>query len=96
MTAILDPNQAVEDKYMLYAVTLTGGETLVAMISGESGEGITLQLLDDTVRKLLRSEIKSLKSTDRSAMPEGLEAALDPQKLADLITFVQTAKKEGK
>ncbi len=96
MTAILDPNQALEDKYMLYAVTLTGGETLAAMISGESGEGITLQLLDGTVRKLLRSEIKSLKSTDRSAMPEGLEAALDPQKLADLIAFVQTAKKEEK
>ncbi len=95
LTAILDPNQAVEDKYMLYAVTLSGGETLAAMISGESGEGITLQLLDGTIRKLLRSEIKSLKSTERSAMPEGLEAALDKQKLADLITFIQSAKREA-
>lgn len=95
LTAILDPNQAVEDKYMLYAVTLSGGETLAAMISAESGEGITLQLLDGTVRKLLRSEIKSLTSTERSAMPEGLEAALDPQKLADLIAFIQSATKEA-
>jgi len=94
LTAILDPNQAVEDKYMLYTVTLSGGETLAAMISGESGEGVTLQLLDGTTRKLFRSEIKTIRSTDRSAMPEGLEAALDPQKLADIIAFVQSAKKE--
>jgi len=59
------------------------------MIIEESGGSLTLQILDGTKRSLLRSEIKSLESIGLSAMPEGLEAALDPQKLADVIAFIQ-------
>ncbi|MFK5923301.1 MAG: HEAT repeat domain-containing protein [Verrucomicrobiota bacterium] len=94
LTAILDPNRAIEDKFLLYSITLNGGESLAGMIIEESGGSLTLQILDGSKRSLLRSEIKSLESVGLSAMPEGLEAALDPQKLADVIAFVQQAAKE--
>jgi putative membrane-bound dehydrogenase-like protein len=91
LVGILDPNRAIEDKFLLYNITLNNGESLAGMIIDESGGSLTLQILDGTTRPLLRSEIKSLKSLGLSAMPEGLEAALDPQKLADIIAFIHQA-----
>ena len=96
LVGILDPNRAVEDKFLLYSITLNGGESLAGMIIEESGGSLTLQILDGTQRSLLRSEIKSLESIGLSAMPEGLEATFDPQKLADVIAFVQQAAKKKK
>ncbi|MCB1237646.1 MAG: c-type cytochrome [Verrucomicrobiae bacterium] len=92
LAAILDPNRAVEEKFVLYAVTLRGGETLAGLVAEESGDSLTLRLLDGTERRLLRGEIAGIESTGRSAMPEGLEAALDPAKLADLIAFLRSAR----
>ncbi|GAA5134174.1 hypothetical protein GCM10023213_05430 [Prosthecobacter algae] len=37
-----------------------------------------------------RAEITSLTSTSTSLMPEGLEAAITPQQMADLHTFLTT------
>ncbi len=91
LVGILDPNRAIEDKFLLYNIILNNGESLAGMIIDESGGSLTLQILDGTTRPLLRSEIKSLKSLGLSAMPEGLEAALDPQKLADIIAFIHQA-----
>jgi hypothetical protein len=36
-----------------------------------------------------RKELKSLRTESRSLVPEGLEAAMDPTKLRDLIEFLQ-------
>ncbi len=96
LIAILDPNRAIEDKFLLYSITLNGGESLAGMIIEESGGSLTLQILDGTKKSLLRSEIKTLESIGLSAMPEGLEAALDPQKIADVIAFVQASAKNKK
>ena len=46
----------------------------------------------DEIRSVLRTEIKDLKSTQTSLMPDGLEAALNAQSLADLIKYLQTPK----
>ncbi len=96
LVAILDPNRAIEDKYLLYNIILNNGDSLAGMIIEESGGSLTLQILDGSQRSLLRSEIKSLKSLALSAMPDGLEAALDPQKLADIIAFIQQVAKNKK
>lgn len=92
LTAILDPNRAVEDKYILYQIELGNQQSLAGMILAEAGESLTVQLLDGTRREILRSELVQLTATGRSAMPEGLEAALDAQALADLIAFLRDAK----
>ena len=96
LAAILDPNRAIEDKYLLYQLSLAGDESLAGMIDRETGDSLTLQLLDGTTRTVLRNQISAIRSTGRSAMPEGLEAALTPQQIADLIAFLQSATQEGK
>jgi hypothetical protein len=37
---------------------------------------------------ILRSELRTLISSGRSLMPEGLEAAVDAQAMADLVAFL--------
>ena len=46
--------------------------------------------LDGKERTLVRGSIQSLVSTNRSLMPDGLEAQISKQDLADLIRFLQS------
>lgn len=61
------------------------------MLVGEAGNSITFTGLDGVQHVILRSELKSLSSTGRSLMPDGLEAAIAPQAMADLVTFIAGA-----
>ena len=92
LTAIVDPNATLEDKYVSYLVTTKGDELLLGSIASETGTTITLKLVDGSERAVLRQDLKSLASTGKSLMPEGLGGAMDPQQLADLISFIQTAR----
>ena len=56
---------------------------------GETGNNITLRTVDGGERAILRSDIQSMKPLGRSLMPEGLEGALKPQDLADLIGYLR-------
>ena len=88
ITHILDPNRAVEDRYVLYTVATHDGRLLAGMLAGEAGNSITLIGLDGATQTILRTEVRSLVSTTRSLMPEGLEGALTEQAMADLVTFL--------
>ncbi|MEY4941208.1 MAG: hypothetical protein RIQ93_2943, partial [Verrucomicrobiota bacterium] len=91
VTHILDPNRALEDKYLLHTATTTDGRTMAGMLSGEAGDSVTLMGLDGNEQVILRSGLKSITSTRRSLMPDGLEGAVDVQGMADLVAFVAGA-----
>ena len=63
--------------------------TVFGVITSETAAAITIKGIDGKEQKLLRTSIKSLTGTNRSLMPDGLEAALSNQDLADVIRFVQ-------
>ncbi len=88
LTAILNPNKAVEDQFVIYSVTTKDGTGLAGMITGESANSITLMDLTGQQRQLLRTNIDTLSSLGRSLMPEGLELVLTDQNLADLIAHI--------
>lgn len=89
---ILDPNLDIQPGYHAYTCTLRTGEQLFGLIASENATSITFKLPDASLRPILRSEIGALQSTGISLMPEGLEAALTPQDLADVITFLRTSE----
>jgi len=83
--AILDPNRAVEARYVSYtAVTKTDRE-VSGIITSESANNLTLRATDGREETLLRAELKELSSSGLSLMPEGFEKALGPQDMADLL-----------
>ena len=90
LTAILDPNRAVEDKYLSYQIQTHSKQTHVGMIAGESANHLTLRLPDGSQKQLARKDISKLQSLGISLMPDGLESALNPQQLADLLAYLST------
>jgi putative heme-binding domain-containing protein len=89
LTNILDPNREVSPNFLLYTVELNDGRTLAGLITNETATSIALKGADGIEQNVARSEVKSLKSTGMSLMPEGLEAALTPQQVADVMAFLQ-------
>ncbi|MGY8688102.1 MAG: PVC-type heme-binding CxxCH protein, partial [Verrucomicrobiales bacterium] len=92
LNAILNPNQAVEDKYLAYIAETTNGQATVGLLESETGGALHLRLANGDAQDVLRRDLVKLTSTGRSLMPEGLTGSLASQDVADLIAYVQSAK----
>lgn len=90
LTNILDPNREVSPNFALYIIETNDGRILSGLISSETAGNLTLKRADGGTDSVLRSEIKSLTSPGISLMPEGLESAITPQQMADLIEFLRS------
>jgi putative heme-binding domain-containing protein len=86
---VLDPNREVAPNFVLYIVETNDGRLLSGLITNETATGISLKGADGVELSVARAEIKSLKSTGLSMMPEGLEAGINPQQMADVIAFIR-------
>lgn len=89
VTNILDPNREVSPNFALYLVETRDGRALSGLITSETAGNLTLRRADGGSDTVLRGEIKSLTSPGISLMPEGLEAAITPQQMADLIAYLK-------
>ncbi|MCI0682408.1 MAG: c-type cytochrome [Gemmataceae bacterium] len=89
LTAILDPNRAVEARYVNYQATTKSGLTVSGLLQGETSTTITLVAADGKKHDLLRSDLDELTSTGKSVMPEGFEKELPHAAMADLIAFLR-------
>ena len=92
LTNVLDPNREVNPQFVQYLVTTRDGRILTGLLSAETATGVTLKRAEGQSDTVLRSEIKEMRSTGLSMMPEGLEAQIDPQGMADLIAFLMAAQ----
>jgi putative heme-binding domain-containing protein len=92
LNSILDPSAIIEPGFMAYHCTLKNGEQLYGVITTETSASLTLKMAGNLTKSVLRSEIASLQSTGMSLMPEGLEAVLTPQSLADLIAYLKVVR----
>jgi len=89
LTAILDPNAAVEARYINYTATTKNGLVLGGLLASEAGNSITLVGPDGKAQVVLRSDLEELFSTGKSVMPEGLEKDIALPDMADLIAFLR-------
>jgi putative heme-binding domain-containing protein len=89
LTAILDPNRAVEARYIAYLAVTKSGVNYTGLLASETGNSVTLVSQDGKKHTILRTELEALSSTDKSAMPEGLEKDLKPQDVADVIAHLR-------
>ncbi|MHB8520666.1 MAG: neutral/alkaline non-lysosomal ceramidase N-terminal domain-containing protein [Limisphaerales bacterium] len=89
MTAILDPNAAVEDKYKNYFIETKDGRSLSGIISGETATSLTLVKAEGSRESILRGDVDEIRASNLSLMPEGFEQVLPPQALADVIAYLE-------
>ena len=89
LVAILDPNQAVDWRYATYSATTKDDREFSGIIVAETANGVTLRGPGGREETFLRADLREFKGSDLSLMPEGLEAALGPQAMADLLAALR-------
>jgi putative heme-binding domain-containing protein len=93
LTSILDPSRQFEPKYVAYTATTSSGETIYGVITAETGNSVTMKELDGKERPVLRGDLKSLVSSNRSMMPDGFESSMTRQQLADVMQFLKAPER---
>jgi len=91
LTGILDPNRAIQENWMQFVAKTKDGRTLLGALAEETSSAATLVGIDGTKTKIQRHDLESLQSTSKSLMPEGLEALINLEQMADLIAYLQSA-----
>lgn len=89
LTAILDPNRAVDPKYLNYVVRTEDDRILVGVIEDEAGQSMTLAHADGKRTTVRRDQIAEMKNSGISLMPEGLQSVLSPEQMRDLVGYLQ-------
>ena len=89
LTDILDPNRAVEERWIAYSIELKDGTIATGLIDSEDAQSVTLKVPGGVTQTYARSDIETMASTETSLMPAGLEAALTPEDMVDLIAVLK-------
>src|SRR5213075_1851581 len=90
LVAILDPNAAVEPRFVAYNIETKDGRSLAGVVNAETATTLTLVQSGGTSEKILRGDISQIRASGLSLMPEGLEQNMTPQDLADLISYLNS------
>jgi putative heme-binding domain-containing protein len=88
---ILQPNHSIADGYELWIAELTGGTRVTGVIGAETPTSVTFRRAGGGETTVAREQIESMRISELSAMPDGLEAQIDLQQMADLIAFIKGA-----
>ena len=89
LAAILDPNRAVESKFLAFTVVTKAGLAQTGILSAETAGSVTLRAAEGKETTFLRSEIEELQSNSKSLMPDGLERDLKPTDIAALVAYIR-------
>lgn len=85
---VLDPSREVDPRFVAYQVTTRRGQVLSGIIAAETAASLTLKRGEGAEDTVLRTQIDTIESTGKSLMPEGLEAQIGKQEMADLIAYL--------
>jgi putative heme-binding domain-containing protein len=87
--AILDPNAAIEPRFISYNVETKDGRSLSGVIRSETASGFTLVQGGGIEHALFRNDVTGIVASSLSLMPEGLEQGITPAQMGDLIAFLK-------
>ena len=88
LEAILDPNRAVEQRYLTHTIRTKDGKDHTGLLAEETANSLTLKLGTAT-EVILRADIAKSTPGTQSLMPAGLESVLKPQDIADLLAWMR-------
>ncbi|MDQ3441391.1 MAG: HEAT repeat domain-containing protein [Planctomycetota bacterium] len=92
LESILFPSSTFAQGYENYIVKLRAGPELTGTISERTADGIVLRDSSGAERRLRAEEIAAMRRDSVSVMPQGLEGAMTPDELRDLMAFLQNLK----
>jgi putative membrane-bound dehydrogenase-like protein len=89
LTDLLDPSQQVAPDFAAYEIELVDGSSVVGLFSSETETRLTIRRAGAPDENIPRANVRSVRALAKSLMPDGLEAGLTPQDMADLIAFLR-------
>ena len=89
---IVNPSAEIREGYETYLVSTKDGRTLSGFLADKDNRVIVLRGVDGVNQVLPQDQIKEMKSTGVSLMPQGLLSALNEQQLRDLFAYLQSAQ----
>lgn len=92
LTAILEPHKEVAPQYIAYDISTKDGISYTGVVQRDDANGLALRIMGGAEIAIARANIKGSTSSGKSLMPEGLEAGMTPQDMADLLTFIEELK----
>lgn len=88
LVSVLDPNRSIDANYFRYMARTDDGRVVEGLLKDANAQTITLYGQNGATI-LERSEIEEFKSSGASLMPEGIEAQISPQDMADLLWYIK-------
>ncbi len=89
LSDILDPNNAIDPQWEAYTVRVKDGRALVGRMASETNDAIVIKgpTGSETVP---RASLVTAEPLGMSLMPQGLEAAIDEHRMADLLAYLRS------
>jgi putative heme-binding domain-containing protein len=92
LESILFPSASFVQSYSPVLVQTRSGDLHAGIVKTDSDDEILLLTAPDKEVRIPRNDIKSVRPSTTSVMPEGLEQQLTRQELADLLAFLKASK----
>ena len=88
LAELQNPSQRIASGYESWRLKRTNGSIIEGIIASETSSAITIRSLTETV-VVPRQDVKELTAMPGSFMPPGLNMALEPNDLRDLLSFLR-------
>ncbi len=89
---IISPDAEIAPAFTAYTAELKDGRAFAGILTSETPTSVALRQPGGAEETILRADLKSLTALPGSLMPAGLDAAMQPQDLADLLAFLKGEK----
>jgi putative heme-binding domain-containing protein len=86
---ILDPNAAVDPKYINHRLETKTGAVHIGIVAAETDQQITIKKMGGETVTITKADVKAFRSLGTSLMMEGLENSMTHQDMADLLAYLQ-------
>ena len=92
LTAIIEPHKEVAPQFIAYTLATKDGQTLVGVIAQDEASSVKLRMMGGIEQTVQRANIKGTQSSGQSLMPEGIEAGMSVDDMANLLTFIESLR----
>lgn len=90
VTACMNPSQAVEEKFKQTVLLTVDQEVVSGIVIEETASHLKVACSDGTLRIVELNDIEDRSQSSTSLMPDGFEAKISPEQLADIIRYLRS------
>lgn len=88
--SVLYPSKQIAEGYAQTQVRMQDGRVIAGLVRSETADEVVLVDSEARLHRLRKAQIDARRLSDRSLMPDGLQAPLSLEDFADLIAFLES------